>query len=61
MGDGKYGKLIMRFDRTYQALFSYILTFQFTSDAGALEYLNGKSFRVDKVDFAEEYFPDTKI
>ena len=61
LGDGKYGKLDKRFDRTYQALYSYKLTFQFTTDAGALEYLNGKSFRVDKVDFVEEYFPDTKI
>ena len=60
LGDGKYGKLDKRFDRTYQALYSYKLTFQFTTDAGALEYLNGKSFRVDKVDFVEEYFPDTK-
>ena len=61
LGDGKYGKLDKRFDRTYQALYSYKLTFKFTTDAGALEYLNGKSFRVEKVDFAEEYFPDTKI
>ena len=61
LGDGKYGKLDKRFDRTYQALYSYKLTFQFTTDAGALEYLNGKSFRVEKVDFAQEYFPDTKI
>ena len=61
LGDGKYGKLNKKFDRTYQALYSYKLTFDFTTDAGALEYLNGKSFRVDKVDFAEEYFPNTKI
>ena len=61
LGDGKYGKLDKRFDRSYQALYSYKLTFQFTTDAGELDYLNGKSFRVDKVDFAEEYFPDTKI
>ena len=61
LGDGKYGKLDKRFDRTYQALYSYKLTFQFTTEAGALEYLNGKSFQVDKVDFAEEYFPDIKI
>ena len=61
LGDGKYGKLDKRFDRTYQALYSYKLSFQFTTDAGALEYLNGKTFRVEKVDFAEEYFPDTKI
>ena len=57
LGDGKYGKLDKRFDRTYQALYSYQLTFKFTTDAGALEYLNGRSFRVEKVDFVEEYFP----
>ena len=61
LGDGKYGKLDKRYDRTYQALYSYKLTFRFTTDAGALEYLNGKSFQVEKVDFVEEYFPDTKI
>jgi len=60
LGDGKYGKLDKRFDRTYQALYSYKLTFDFTTDAGALDYLNGKTFKVDKVDFAEEYFPGTK-
>ena len=61
LGDGKYGKLDKRFDRTYQALYSYKLTFQFTTDAGALEYLNGRSFRVDRVDFVEEYFPEYKL
>ena len=60
LGDGKYGKLVKRFDRTYQALYSYKLTFCFTTDAGSLEHLNGKSFQVEKVDFAEEYFPNTK-
>ena len=58
LGDGKYGKLDKRFDRTYQALYSYKLTFQFTTDAGALAYLDGKSFQVQKVDFVEEYFPE---
>ena len=61
LGDGKYGKLNKNFDRNYQALYSYKLTFTFTTDAEGLEYLNGKSFRVDKVDFVEEYFPDKKI
>ena len=61
LGDGKYGKLDKRFDRSYQALYSYKLTFTFTTDAGSLDYLNGKSFRVEKVDFAEQYFPDVKI
>ena len=57
LGDGKYGKLDKRFDRNYQALYSYKLTFCFTTDAGSLEYLNGKSWQVDKVDFVSEYFP----
>ena len=56
LGDGKYGKLDKRFDRTYQALYSYKLTFCFTTDAGELSYLNGKSFRVEEVDFVKEYF-----
>ena len=61
LGDGKYGKLDKRFDRNYQALYSYKLTFDFTTEAGSLEYLNGKSFQVEQVDFVEEYFPGTKI
>ncbi len=57
LGDGKYGKLDKRFDRKYQALYSYKLTFRFTTDAGCLNALNGRSFQVAKVDFVEEYFP----
>ena len=57
LGDGKYGKLDKRFDRTYQALYSYKLTFTFTTDAGSLNDLNGRSFRVAGVDFVTEYFP----
>ena len=61
LGDGKYGKLDKRFDRNYQALYSYKLTFCFTTDAGSLENLNGKSYQVETVDFVEEYFPGTRI
>ncbi len=57
LGDGKYGKLDKRYDRKYQALYSYKLRFCFNSDAGALDYLNGKEFQVARVDFAEEFFP----
>ncbi len=57
LGDGKYGKLDKRFDRSYQALYSYKLTFTFSTDAGSLEHLNGRSFQVQTVDFAQEYFP----
>lgn len=56
LGDGKYGKLDKRYTRTYQALYSYQLTFRFTTDAGCLAYLDGRQFRVEKVDFVEEYF-----
>ena len=56
LGDGKYGKLDKRYARSYQALYSYRLTFRFTTDAGCLAYLDGKQFQVEKVDFVEEYF-----
>ena len=61
LGDGKYGKLDKRFDRNYQALYSYKLTFLFTTDAGALNYLNGKSFQAKNVDFVQEYFPGVSL
>ena len=58
LGDGKYGKLDKQSGRNYQALYSYKLTFTFTTDAGALNHLNGKTFRVNDVDFVKEYFPN---
>ena len=58
LGDGKYGKLDKRFDRNIQALYSYKLTFTFTTDAEGLAYLNGRTFQVETVDFVKEYFPD---
>ncbi|MCQ2419418.1 MAG: RluA family pseudouridine synthase [Clostridia bacterium] len=61
LGDGKYGKLSKEDTRKYQALYSYKLHFAFTTDAGALSYLNGKTFTVEKVDFQEEYFGAKKI
>lgn len=58
LGDGKYG--INRVNRAYnvktQALCSYKLTFDFTTDSGSLEYLNGKSFTTKKVWFEEKFF-----
>ena len=58
LGDGKYGKLApdKKAGFTRQALYSYKLTFNFKEDAGILNYLNGKTFTVDKVWFAEEVF-----
>ena len=60
LGDGKYGRLDKRYDRKYQALYSYKLKFAFTTDAGALAYLDRREFTVDRVDFAEEFFPGKK-
>ena len=58
LGDGKYGS--ERFNRGYgekgQALYSYKLKFDFPTDAGILEYLRGKIFTVNSVDFVEKYF-----
>ncbi len=63
LGDGKYGS--ERFNRKYgkkrQALWSWKLTFRFTTDAGALAYLNGRSWQVEHVDFAEEFFPNFNL
>ena len=57
LGDGKYGKAETRYDRKFQALYSYKLRFVFTTDGGILNYLNGREFQVEHVDFAQEYFP----
>ena len=59
LGDGKYGRERdnRRYGRSFQALYSYKLEFTFPTDAGVLEYLRGRVFTVEKVDFAEEYFP----
>ena len=63
LGDGKYGR--ERFNRDFdekgQALYSYRLMFSFPSPAGSLDYLRGRSFRVDRVDFAEKYFGVTDL
>jgi len=56
LGDGKYGKLDAKYDRTYQALYSYYLSFDFTTDAGSLEYLQGRRFQINDIDFVKQYF-----
>ena len=59
LGDGKYGtnELNRPYGETGQALYAYKLTFRFTQDAGALAYLNGKTFTVRNVPFVQKYFP----
>lgn len=61
VGDGKYG--VNKDDRArgykFQALYSYRLRFSFnTEEPTALDYLNGREFRISKKDiyFTEEYF-----
>lgn len=63
LGDGKYGRERdnRQYGRSYQALYSYKLSFSFLSDAGSLSYLNDKSFSVSEVDFTLQYFPDIDI
>lgn len=58
LGDGKYGNLKedKKLGFNKQALYSYKLTFTFNSDAGRLNYLNGKAFTVKDVWFAKQLF-----
>ena len=60
LGDSKYGSNEMnrKFHRKNQCLCSYRLSFDFTTDAGALSYLNGLTFTVPEVEFTS-LFPDT--
>jgi 23S rRNA pseudouridine955/2504/2580 synthase len=57
VGDGKYGKneKNKEFGRKYQALYSYKVIFDFKTDAEHLEYLKGKAFTVQNVDFAKNF------
>lgn len=57
LGDGKYGTnaLNKKYGYKKQFLYSYQLVFAFTSDAGILNYLNGKTFTVEDVWFRKEF------
>ena len=59
LGDGKYGtnaqnKKFGGYKK--QFLYSYKLTFDFETDAGILDYLNGKSYQVEDVWFKEAFY-----
>ena len=62
LGDGKYGKNAA--DKAqgfkHQALYSFRLRFNFTTDGGILEYLNGRTFEANSVWFADKLFPECK-
>lgn len=60
LGDGKYGKNHINRSKGYkfQALCSYKLRFDFKSDAGLLNYLNGKKVEVpkEKIWFVKDFY-----
>ena len=60
LGDGKYGSNAVnkQYGVKQQALCSYYLKFEFQTDGGELNYLNGKVFTVDKIWFCDRFFPD---
>ena len=57
LGDGKYGRneLNKKLGYKKQFLCSYKIRFDFTTDAGILEYLNGKEFSIPDVWFADQF------
>ncbi len=59
-GDGKYGRRgdNERLERKGQALWSYKLVFSFSTPAGELEYLKGKTLEIPagSIEFVTEYF-----
>ena len=63
IGDGKYGRERdnRQYGRSGQALYSYKLRFEFTTDAGCLEHLNGREWTVADIDFVAEYFPEFSL
>ena len=63
LGDGKYGtnELNRPYRENGQLLYAYSLTFRFEEDAGALAYLNGRTFYVQHIPFVEKYFPNYHI
>lgn len=60
LGDTKYG--LNKYNRDtgfkYQALYSYKLCFNFTTDADELSYLSGKSFEVKDISFVNDFLSD---
>ena len=53
IGDGKYGnnQINKKFNQKTQLLCSYYIKFNFNSDAGVLNYLNGKEVKLDNISF----------
>ncbi len=51
IGDGKYGnnEINKKFNKKHQMLCSYKIVFNFKTDSGILEYLNGKKYQLGTV------------
>ncbi|MBQ7302733.1 MAG: RluA family pseudouridine synthase [Clostridia bacterium] len=60
LGDGKYGTNALNKGTGFfkQALCSYKLTFDFTTPAGELEYLNQKSFSISDIPFLQAFYDE---
>ncbi len=58
LGDTKYGlnRDNKGYGQKHQALYAYKLSFDFTTDAEHLNYLQGQSFTVPDVDFVKMFF-----
>ena len=59
LGDGKYGTNAQNRGSGFgnrQALCSYKLSFQFTTPAGTLDYLNGRTFEIDDAWFLPVFY-----
>ncbi len=61
LGDGKYGTNALNKKTGYkkQCLCSYKLIFDFSTDAGELDYLDKKEFTIDDVWFRQEFLDGT--
>lgn len=57
LGDGKYGTNAQNkpYNNKYQALYSYKVIFNFKTDAGHLNYLKDKEFKVESIDFLKDF------
>ena len=60
---GKWVRLIYEYivSGLQDGLFLFNMTFCFTTDAGVLAPLNGRSFQVADVEFVKTYFPDFRL
>ncbi len=58
LGDGKYGVNAQdkKLGFKSQALCSYKIRFSFSSDAGLLEYLNGREYKLNDVWFVKDFY-----